>query len=195
VQVVTAQLLQKIGNLDLSTVHMLDVGCGAGAWLRTFIGWGVNPKHAHGIDIIPERIVKAKGLSPAGIDFRVEDATSMPFADGSMDLVTSNTMFSSVLSPGIRSAIANEMRRVCKASGLVLVYDFRFSDPRNTDTVAIGRSELARLFPDCRLTVRSLTLAPPIARRLAPWSISLTAMLEWFAPFLRTHILAGIQPG
>ena len=189
-----AQLLLRIGRIDLEQIRLLDVGCGTGSWLRTLIEWGINPDNAYGIDLIPERIVQAQKLSPANVNFQVQDATNLPHKENGIDIVTANTVFSSILDANIRMQIASEMRRVCAVDGIVLIYDFRISDPRNPDTIAIGRNELVRLFPDCKMTVRSLTLAPPLARHLAPWSVSITAMLEWFVPFLRTHILVMIQP-
>lgn len=191
---VAAQLFRRAGKTDLATCRVLDVGCGKGEWLRTLIDWGIDPQHVHGVDLIPERITAARERSPVTVDLRVEDAMHLPYADGTMHMVTANTVFSSVLDKEVRLRIAREMQRVCAANGVILVYDFRIKDPRNPDTVAIGRSELVRLFPNCGITIRSLTLAPPLARRIAPWSMPLTAMLEWGAPFLRTHLLALIRP-
>ncbi|RME81612.1 MAG: SAM-dependent methyltransferase, partial [Zetaproteobacteria bacterium] len=46
-----------------------------------------------------------------------------------------------------------------------------------------------RLFPDMALTMRRVTLAPPLARAIAPVSPWLAYTLERALPFLRTHAL------
>ncbi|MEW5725540.1 MAG: hypothetical protein AB1896_20700, partial [Thermodesulfobacteriota bacterium] len=48
---------------------------------------------------------------------------------------------------------------------------------------------MVRLFPGLALDVRTLTLAPPLSRRLARWPMAVAAGLEWLAPPLRTHAL------
>ena len=198
---VSSAMLVKAGMTDLGACHALDVGCGGGGWLRTLVEWGLPPDRAHGVDLIPERVAAARSISPAGMDLRVTDGGVLPYPAGMMDIVTANTVFSSILDPAIRLRLAEDMKRVCrpalagKAAGVIMVFDFRIKDPRNPDTVAIGKAEIRRLFPACAIEFRSLTLAPPLSRRLAPWSMPLVAALEWFVPFLRTHILAVIRPG
>ena len=49
---------------------------------------------------------------------------SCPFADGAFDLVTQFTCLSSILEPDVRSTVADEMRRVTRASG-ACSYDMR----------------------------------------------------------------------
>ena len=73
--------------------------------------------------------------------------------------------------------------------GALLWYDFRVNNPRNPNVRGVGRKELRSLFPDLAGEVRSATLAPPIARLVAPRSNWLATTLEGF-PFLRTHLLA-----
>ena len=89
------------------------------------------------------------------------------------------------------------MIRVLRPDRKVLIYDYRISDPRNPDTVGIRKSEIQRLFTGLSLQVRSLTLAPPIARRIAPVSPLLAHGLEVLFPFLRTHAvyLVGSRRG
>lgn len=185
---VAAAMLADIGLTDLSNMDVLDVGSGTGGWLRTLLEWGARPERLHGIDLLEERIDRARYLSPI-IDFRVGSGWRLPFADGSMDLVSAHTVFSSILDPAARQALAAEMRRVLRPGGVIFIYDFRVRDPRNPDTVGIGAREVRRLFPDMTMQTRSLTLAPPLLRRLAPVSPLLAAVLESFCPFLRTHAI------
>lgn len=183
-----ARALVDAGRASLSEADCLDVGCGTGAWLRTLMEWGAQPCRLHGVDLLVDRIAQAQALTP-GANWRVNDAGVLPFADRSMDLVSANMVFSSILSGDERMRLATDMRRVVRSEGLVLIYDFRVSHPRNVDTIGIGRGEVARLFPGWRHDCRTLTLAPPIQRPAARLSPLLAHLLEAALPFLRSHML------
>lgn len=183
------EALRGEGLIDPAVWRVLDVGCGGGWWLRTLLRWGARPEHLAGIDLLPEAVETARAIHP---DLQVEcgSAESLPFADDSFDLVTQLTVLSSILDAGMRAQVAAEMRRVLRPGGVVLSYDFTLN-PRNPDTVGIGRRELVRLFPGGRLRVRRVTLAPPLARLVAPRSWLAAELLERLPP-LRTHLLATL---
>ena len=103
------------------------------------------------------------------------------------DLVSAHTVFSSILDGSARKALADEMSRILKSTGKIRICDYRISDPRNPDTVGIRKREIQRLFPGLAIQKRSLTLAPPILRRVAPISPLLAHVLESWFPFFRTH--------
>jgi SAM-dependent methyltransferase len=90
-----------------------------------------------------------------------------------------------VLSPAAREEIAGEIWRVLKPGGYFVSFDFFISHPANPNTVGIGKGELRRLFPHSSFRFRRLGIFPPLARRLAPISFSLTQLLE------KTRILSG----
>lgn len=182
-------LLRQSGHEDLSLAKVLDVGCGVGYWLRRMIDWGVAPNAICGVDILPGRLEAAAAALPRTTDLRKLDAARLPWADGTFDLVTQFVVFSSILDVGQRRAVAGEMSRVLKPGGVLLSYDFCVDNPRNPDVARVRRSDLEGLFPGYAATVRSVTLAPPIARALArraPWAIRFAAAI----PALRTHLLA-----
>ncbi len=183
-----ARALKQKGYTDLSELNILDVGCGSGSWLRTLSEWGADPGRLHGIDLLPDRIEKAKILSP-GFDLRQASGFDLPFEDDSMDLVLSFVVFSSILDPKARAALAGEMKRVLSSRGTIQVFDFKISHPGNPDTVAIGKSEIGRLFSGMKVSSKSLILAPPLSRRISSLSPLLTHLLESCCPFLRTHVL------
>jgi ubiquinone/menaquinone biosynthesis C-methylase UbiE len=118
-------------------------------------------------------------------------ADALPFADGTFDLVSQFTVFSSILDAGVRRRAAGEMVRVLRPGGLMLWYDFT-RNPTNRDTHGIGRREAAALFPGCRIEARSVTLAPPLARLVAPRSWLAAELLEMVPP-LRTHLLMTVR--
>jgi hypothetical protein len=60
---------------------------------------------------------------------------------------------------------------------MILWYDF-WLNPSNLQTKGFRPAEIKRLFPTCRFEFQRLTLAPPLARRLVPFSWLLAALLE-----------------
>jgi SAM-dependent methyltransferase len=119
----------------------------------------------------------------------VGSGDALPFGDGSFDLVTQAMAVSSILDPQMRIRMAAEMWRVAKPGGLILWYDLRYANPWNPDMRPVGLKELALLFPTPPIDTQTLTLLPPLARRLAGYSQGLCRLLERLA-FLRSHRLA-----
>ena len=158
---VLARALQCLGINDLSPLHVLDVGCGSGGWLRLLLEWGASPERLHGVDLLPDRIARAQALSPAGVDWRVGNAVGLDFADGSMDLCAASTVFSSILDPAARLALAQEMARVVRPGGYIMILDYVVSAPSNPDTVGIRQKEISRLFPELSLLHIFKLIFPP----------------------------------
>jgi SAM-dependent methyltransferase len=69
--------------------RVLDVGCGAGVFLRLVADRGAQP---YGIDAAETLIALARERVPEA-DLRVGDMESLPYEDGSFDLVTGFTSF------------------------------------------------------------------------------------------------------
>lgn len=188
---VWVELLRQAGMLPLTGARVLDVGCGEGKLLFAFHNYGASFDHLVGIDVIEENIASGRKLAP-GLDLRVGDGARMEFDDDTFDLVVTSMAFSSMPTDEMREATAREMRRVLAPGGAILWYDF-FVNPRNEHVTPMSRSRIAELFPGCRITTRRVTLAPPIARLVAPRSWTLAEILRAM-PFLRTHWAALIQP-
>ena len=185
-------LLRERELLPLSGRRVLDVGCGDGAVLRDMLRYGARPEDMSGIDLLPDRVERARALTP-GARFEAGDARSLPYEEASFDLVLGFTLLSSVVDAAARRQVAREMKRVARPGGLVLLYDF-WTNPTNRDVRPLRRSELQDLFPRRTVHFRGTTLAPPLLRAL----VSLPG--GWFAcsalemlPFLRTHYVAAVQ--
>jgi hypothetical protein len=125
-------------------------------------------------------------------DLHAGDARHRPWEDNSFDLVSQFTLFTSILSDTVKKQIAQEMLRVVKATGVILWFDFRFNNPRNSSVSGIESDEIHSLFPECKIRLRRVTLAPPVARLIVPISWIGASMLEKL-PFLRTHNLGIIR--
>jgi Methyltransferase domain len=181
-------LLRKAGVFPGTQCATLEVGCGVIGWGGELLDWGVRPSQMHGIDLSPSRIDQAR-LKLPGADFRVGDATALPWASASFNLVIASTVLTSILDPEVRRLVADEIVRVISPGGALLWYDFAFDNPRNPQVRKVDRGELQALFPQLSGEVHSITLAPPLARLVAPVSSWLATALGAI-PLLQTHLLA-----
>jgi SAM-dependent methyltransferase len=186
--------LGRQGGPSLGERDILEIGCGTGAWLRELIHFGARPERVTGVDLLPDRVAEARLRLPAAVELAEGDGAHTRFSDASFDVVLQSTVFSSILEPAVRREVAREMLRLVRPGGLIVWYDARVDSPTNPHFVGVSRREIGQLFPGCHLRLRSLTLAPPLARRLAPLSL-LACQLLAAVPLLRTHYLAFIRPG
>jgi hypothetical protein len=74
----------------------------------------------------------------------------------------------------------------------VLWSDFTYNNPNNPDVRGVPVNRIRELFPNGKLMVRRVTLAPPIARRVCRIHPALYSLFNVF-PFLRTHVLCWIM--
>jgi len=182
------ELLRTMNALPTAEAPCLEVGHGSLGWLGVLKGWGVREQCLHGIELDAGRTARARAAFPAA-DLRIGDACEMPWQDGLYRLVIASTVFTSILDDGVRRLLAREIVRVLAPGGALLWYDFAYNNPRNPNVRGIKPREVRELFPELRGPMRRVTLAPPIARAVAPRSLHLASVLEAM-PFLRTHVLA-----
>ncbi|MCI0664586.1 MAG: class I SAM-dependent methyltransferase, partial [Acidobacteria bacterium] len=184
-------LLHREGYFPLTSKRILEIGCASGGVLREFLSYGATPYLLHGAELEPCRIANAKAVTPH-LPLISADGRSLPYPDSCFDMVMQFTVFSSILNEDIKRAIADEMRRVLRPGGLILWYDF-WLNPINPEARGISLAEIRRLFPGCRISFRRLSLAAPLARRLAPYSWLACYLLDRLRIF-NTHYLAVIRP-
>jgi ubiquinone/menaquinone biosynthesis C-methylase UbiE len=184
------RMLAQAGALPLAERRVLDVGCGEGQWLADLETLGAKRDLLAGIDLVEARAERARARL-GGADIRLGDASSLPWEDGSFDLVVQSMMFSSILDPAVRATAAREVERVLAREGVVLWYDFFVTPPRNPGATGVGKREVAALFPGFEIRWRRVTLAPPLARLLAPRARPLAAVLQALRVF-DTHAMATL---
>lgn len=181
------QLLQRGGFLPLGRRRILDVGCGTGETLAGFRAWGARPENLFGVDLLSDRICRAKENFPE-MNFQEANAETLSFANAFFDLVTVFTVFTSILDPQMTRNLSREINRVLRSGGAVLWYDFRMNNPFNPHVRGISRKGIRKLFPGLHSRMVTITLIPPLARR---WGCLTDLLYPCFAslPFLRSHYL------
>ncbi|MBI5648850.1 MAG: class I SAM-dependent methyltransferase [Chloroflexi bacterium] len=184
------QMLGRYIRGDWDALRILDVGCGRGNELSKFVGYGAAARNLFGVDLLGDRVREGRDKHSA-LQFSCGNAATLAYPDGAFDLVLQFTVFTSILDDELRRQIASEMLRVLRAGGAVLWYDYRLN-PTNRQTRGIERAEIKTLFPNCEYHFRRVTLAPPLARLIAPHSWFACELLNQFF-FLRTHWLAIIS--
>jgi SAM-dependent methyltransferase len=180
-------IFRRQGLSTLAGLKILDLGCGAGALLGHLFDYGAEPENCFGVDIIEERLVFAKHLRP-NINFILGSGAQLPLPDETFDFVFQFLLFTSVLDPDIKRTIAGEILRTLRRGGRLIWYDFAYDNPQNPDVKGIGRREIRKLLPGCRLSFWRLTLAPPVGRlavRISPFLYRALSQV----PLLRTHCL------
>jgi ubiquinone/menaquinone biosynthesis C-methylase UbiE len=183
-------VLKRNGFSDLSNMSILEMGCGNGGVLTEFLGFGAFPENLFGIDLLQDRLPRARRILP-GSNFANADGQSLPYSSKTFDLVLQYTAISSILDPEIRQNICADMLRVLNPGGMILWYDF-WLNPTNPQTRGVCPAEIRRLFPNCNFEFHRTTLAPPIARRIVPFSWGLAFFLESLQVF-NTHYLVAIR--
>jgi SAM-dependent methyltransferase len=187
-----ADLFLKLGWTDLTTVRVLEVGCGTGTNLLELLRLGLSPDHLQGIELLAASAERARHVLPAAVRIAVGDASIATYASASQDVVLQSTVFSSLLDGGFQDRLAQAMWRWVRPGGGVLWYDLAVNNPANHDVRGIGVSRIRSLFPHGELSARRLTLAPPLARQLTRFHPSLYGLFN-SCSWLRTHTFAWIQ--
>jgi ubiquinone/menaquinone biosynthesis C-methylase UbiE len=167
--------------------RVLDVGCGEGSSLITFLRLGFIPGNLHGIDLQESRIRLAKERCP-GMNFQCGDATKLEYATGSFDLVCESTMFIHSVDEELSRRIAGEMLRVTKPGGHILLSDWRYGKPGSHAHKALTQKRIGGLFHAGGETVRCGVfpgpLVPPVGRFFSRRLPSAYFLVRGLFPFL-----------
>jgi ubiquinone/menaquinone biosynthesis C-methylase UbiE len=117
------EALNRIVELaDAGPEHtVLDVACGPGLLVCAFAR---VVRHATGIDLTPAMLEQARELQQQqgiqNVTWRQGDVLPLPYEDGEFSIVSARFAFHHFLDP---LAVLQEMRRVCRAGGRIVVAD------------------------------------------------------------------------
>lgn len=172
---------------------VLDLGCGPGD-LADLVRAKVGELSWTGVDLLPEAIDEARRLRPWGTWLEAS-ADRLPVGGSTFDVVVASTLFSSLPTPELEHAVAGEIRRVLAPGGGLVWYDLRYGNPTNRAVHGVSRDRVAELFLGWPAELRSITLLPPIARRLGRFTSAAYPALESI-PLLRSHLVGLLRrPG
>ncbi len=177
---------------ELSGRHFLEIGAGFGDNMLQMLVWGIDPDKLVGNDLMEDRCEHARARLPKSASVLAGDALKLDIEPAKFDIVMASTVFSSILDKSFRHELAQHIWTFVKPGGGVLWYDFIRNNPSNPDVAKVGIAELRALFPDAKISVRRVTLAPPIARFVCRFHPSLYSIFNAL-PFLRTHIVAWVH--
>ena len=110
--------------------HVLDLGCGAGT--DTLVAAQmIGPEgKVTGIDMTPEMLAKARAsvgeMALENVEIAQGEAESLPFPDGSFDVVISNGVID--LIPD-KDAVFSELHRVLRPGGRIQIADVTIQRP------------------------------------------------------------------
>ena len=159
-------VIPQCGNYITGDTMVLELACGTGQFTlplaRRAGSWEAT-------DFSPKMIEQAKQRNIPGASFSVQDATDLPYTDGSFDLVLiANALH---IMPEPRNAMA-EIRRVLKPEGILLaptfVYEGNYSRLKLRIMELAGfksyfkwtTADLARFVTDQGFSIREQHLIP-----------------------------------
>lgn len=175
---------------EVPTPRVLDLGCGRGELRDDVIEALGDETELVGMDLLPDRVAEAL---TRGVPVVLGDGAALPFPDSSFDLVLAFTVLSSIGSNDVLGGVADEVARVLRPAGSLVVYDMRVPNPWNRNVRPLSRHRLRQIFDDWEQTGRSCTLLPPLARRAANQPGRRYDLLA-AVPALRSHRLTALQP-
>src|SRR5205814_425450 len=125
---------------------------------------GYRMEQLHGIDLMEDRVERGHWMTP-GLDLRAGDATAMPYADRSFDLVCEQFCFCHIPNDQAKAEIAREMMRVARR--FIMIHDWRAgSESRKLYGVSLKR--IRCWFPGWVIGARFKSqLWPPVGRPLS----------------------------
>jgi SAM-dependent methyltransferase len=176
----------------LSNKKLLEIGCGNGSNLLTFIKLGFKPENIVANELLEDRYINAKNRLPQSVEIILGNALDIDLSYSQFDVVYQSMVFSSILDDVFRKELAKKLYELAKPGGGILWYDFIYNNPLNTDVKGIKLREIRNLFKDAKIFYRKLTLAPPISRLVTRIHPNLYYIFNSLY-LLRTHLLVWIK--
>jgi ubiquinone/menaquinone biosynthesis C-methylase UbiE len=182
--------MREAGIHTLAGRRILDVGCGQGRILRSFVDMGAEPGNLYGVDLSEQYLDNAHRLSP-GARVTLTNGQHLDFGEATFDLVTQYVVFSSISLPGLRNAMAMEMLRVLKPGGYIFWWDLLRTVEEAGRQVLNPETLFSTLPFRCRQVAWLPRPVDCVAKRRWKWTVG------WFVNLFAarpTHLAALIGP-
>ena len=187
--------LSKI-DLNKNDAKIIDIGCGSSSKLINLVSYGFNQNNLFGIDINKNDIEFAKKNYPL-LNISCQDATNLNFKNDYFDLTYESTMFVQITNPEISQKIANEMIRITKKNGFIIIFDWRFQKFNNQNFLACNQKRIKKMFAVNKSTefiaIESGMLIPPLGRLLSKNMSSLYFIFSRLFPFFIGQVAYILQ--
>src|SRR5262249_4093961 len=163
---------------------------GHGHELAKFALLGIPQEQLTGVDVVPERLVRARAIYPA-IQFEDGDARALPFADACFDVVCQFTCAMHAPSKLSQELICREMSRVLRPGGIIIWWDiaparWRLVVAQRLTNVLFGPKRLRRAPGYFWRTLKELLLPrrrrQAVASALPPYILPVSGeeLANWF---------------
>jgi 2-polyprenyl-3-methyl-5-hydroxy-6-metoxy-1,4-benzoquinol methylase len=182
------EIINSHAQENLRNYRIMEIGAGGGDNLLFFHRLGIAWQNLYANELLEERVgmleenLKSSVIIPG-------NALDLKF-DKAFDVVFQSTVFTSVLDRNFKRELALKMMKMVKKDGIILWYDFKYDNPFNKDVKGVSKKEIKELFKEAHyIDFHSVTLAPPIGRRIGRWY----NLFNFLFPFLRTHLIGVIK--
>lgn len=179
---------------ETSRLSVLDVGCGTGVTDALIVS---KFRSVHGVDVAAGVIEKAAEANP-GVDYHAYDGSTLPFDESSMDVSFAICVLHHV-EPPARQRFVEEMQRVTRPGGLIMIFEHNPLNPLtrlavarcefDEDVVLLNRRDVRGLVADAHVDlVESRYIL------FLPWLMSLSQALDralGTIPLGAQHIVVG----
>ena len=187
--------LSKI-NLNKKKSRIIDIGCGSASQLVSLVTLGFNQENLFGIDINKVDINFAEKNYPL-LNLTCQDATNLNFKTNYFDLTYESTMFVQITNKNISQKIANEMIRITKKGGYLILFDWRYGKFKNPNFLGCSKRRIKELFKVDKSTklisIEKGMLIPPIGRFLSKNMSSIYFIFSRLFPFLNGQVAYILQ--
>ena len=187
--------LNKI-SLNKKESKIIDIGCGSASQLINLVSLGFNQDNLFGIDINKVDINFAKKNYPL-LNLSLQDATNLDFKNNYFDLTYESTMFVQITNNEISQKIANEMIRITKKGGYLILFDWRYGKFNNANFLACNKRRIKELFKVDKSTklisIEKGMLIPPIGRFLSKNMSSIYFLFSRLLPFFIGQVAYILQ--
>ncbi len=161
--------ISSFSKLDLNQSNslILDIGCGSCSDLINLVTLGFSQENLFGVDIDQSSINFGKKNYPL-LNLTCQDASKLNFKNESFDLTFESTLFVQLTCKDLSQRIANEMLRVTKKNGYLIIFDWRYAKLNNTKFSACNKNRIQNLFRVNQSTklisIHEGMLIPPVGR-------------------------------